>query len=69
MGVDVRHDGGNEIGFGKINDVLIKTLLESNNEEKTPCDGGIFSILPTGTLVIGSVRNRAWNAAMSDSER
>lgn len=50
-------DGGNEIGFGKIYDALIETMPELNNEEKTPCGGGIFSIVPTDTLVIGSTSN------------
>lgn len=50
-------DGGNEIGFGKIYDKLVETMPALNNTEKTPCGGGIFSVVPTGTLVIGSTSN------------
>lgn len=50
-------DGGNEIGFGKIYDQLIKTMPELNNSKTTPCGGGIFSVVPTGTLVVASTSN------------
>lgn len=50
-------DGGNEIGFGKIYDELIRQLPKLNNKDKTPCGGGIFSVVPTGTLVVGSTSN------------
>ncbi|MDN5925876.1 MAG: DUF4392 domain-containing protein [Hyphomicrobiales bacterium] len=50
-------DGGNEIGFGKIYEALKTRLPELNNESKTPCGGGIFSVVATGTLVIGSTSN------------
>lgn len=50
-------DGGNEIGFGKIYGQLVSTMPELHNTKKTPCGGGIFSVVPTGTLVIGSSSN------------
>lgn len=50
-------DGGNEIGFGKIYDALVESMPALNNTEKTRCGGGIFSVVPTGTLVIGSTSN------------
>ena len=50
-------DGGNEIGFGKIYDTLVAEMPGLHNAEKTACGGGIFSVVPTGTLVIGSTSN------------
>lgn len=50
-------DGGNEIGFGKIYDALVAALPELHNVGTTPCGGGVISVVPTGTLVIGSTSN------------
>ena len=50
-------DGGNEIGCGKIRDILIETLEEFNFAERTPCRGGIFSVVPTDVLVIATSSN------------
>lgn len=50
-------DGGNEIGFGKVYDTLVAEMPELHNAQTTPCGGGVFSVVPTGTLVIGSTSN------------
>ena len=50
-------DGGNEIGFGKVYDVLCARLPESNLKEKTECGGGIFTVVPADVLVVGTSSN------------
>ena len=50
-------DGGNEIGFGKVYDRLCALLPEFNLKEKTACGGGIFTVMPTGVLVVGTSSN------------
>ena len=50
-------DGGNEIGFGKIYDALVQGIPDVHNPQTTPCGGGVFSVVPTDTLVIGSTSN------------
>lgn len=50
-------DGGNEIGFGKIYDRLVAEMPDLHNAAKTPCGGGVFSVVPTGTLVVASTSN------------
>lgn len=50
-------DGGNEIGFGKVYDRLVAEMPELHNASKTPCGGGVMSVIPTDVLVIGSTSN------------
>lgn len=50
-------DGGNEIGFGKIHTELAAALPELDARERTPCGGGILSVVPTDVLVVGSTSN------------
>ena len=50
-------DGGNEIGCGKIRDIIIETLEKFNFADRTPCGGGIFSVVPTDVLVIATSSN------------
>ena len=52
-------DGGNEIGFGKVYDRLVAEMPDLHNAEKTPCGGGVISVVPTQTLVVGSTSNLA----------
>jgi D-glutamate cyclase len=48
-------DGGNEIGFGKIYQQVVTRLSDYALMDKA--DGGIFSVVPTDVLVIGSTSN------------
>jgi len=50
-------DGGNEIGFGKIYDALCARLPEHNLKDRTPCGGGVFSVVPTDVLVVATSSN------------
>jgi len=50
-------DGGNEIGFGRIYDTLCARMPEYNLKEKTACGGGIFTVMPTDVLVVGTSSN------------
>jgi hypothetical protein len=50
-------DGGNEIGCGKIHHIISDTLSELNYRDRTPCGGGIFSVVPTDCLVIATTSN------------
>lgn len=50
-------DGGNEIGCGKIHEIISQTLSELNYCDRTPCGGGVFSIVPTDVLVIATTSN------------
>lgn len=50
-------DGGNEIGFGKVHAELVKTMPDLNQAEKTPCGGGIISVVPTDVLVVATSSN------------
>ncbi len=50
-------DGGNEIGFGKVYDRLCARMPEYNLKEKTACGGGIFTVMPTDVLVVGTSSN------------
>jgi D-glutamate cyclase len=50
-------DGGNELGFGKVYDQLLKRLPGYTAADKTPCGGGVFSVVPADVLVIGSSSN------------
>ncbi len=43
--------------LGKIYDALVAEMPSLHNAETTPCGGGVFSVVPTGTLVIGSTSN------------
>lgn len=52
-------DGGNEIGCGKIHAVIAETLADLNFTDRTPCGGGVFSVVPTDVLVIGTSSNLA----------
>lgn len=50
-------DGGNEIGCGKIQSIISKTMADLNYCERTPCGGGVFSIVSTDVLVIATTSN------------
>lgn len=50
-------DGGNEVGFGKVRDTLLERIPEHNQEDKTPCGGGILSVVATDVLVFGTSSN------------
>ena len=50
-------DGGNEVGFGRIYDRLCALMPEFNLKEKTACGGGIFTVVPTDVLVVGTSSN------------
>ncbi len=50
-------DGGNEVGFGKIREELLRRAPEHNQPDKTPCGGGIFSALATDILVTATTSN------------
>ncbi|MEO3386391.1 glutamate cyclase domain-containing protein [Mesorhizobium sp. CAU 1741] len=50
-------DGGNEIGFGKVRDALMAAIPGHNQEQRTPCGGGIFSTVATDILVFGTSSN------------
>ena len=50
-------DGGNEIGFGNVHDVLTGTMPDLNKADITPCGGGIVSALPTDVLVVATSSN------------
>jgi hypothetical protein len=50
-------DGGNEIGFGKVHAELEKRLPEHTMAAVTPCGGGVFSVVPTDVLAVGTSSN------------
>jgi hypothetical protein len=50
-------DGGNEVGFGKVYDVLCARMPEFNLKDKTECGGGIFTVIPADVLVVGTSSN------------
>tara|TARA_B100000676_G_C17980683_1_gene788782 strand:- start:85 stop:1050 length:966 start_codon:yes stop_codon:yes gene_type:complete len=50
-------DGGNEVGFGKVYDVLCERMPEFNLKETTECGEGIFTIIPADALVVGTSSN------------
>ncbi len=50
-------DGGNEIGFGKVYDVLCKSMPEFNLKKKTKCGEGIFTVIPADVLMVGTSSN------------
>lgn len=50
-------DGGNEIGFGRVHAELEKRLPEHIMAAKTPCGGGVFSVVPTDVLAVGTSSN------------
>ena len=50
-------DGGNEVGFGKIYEALCARMPEHNLKEKTVCGGGIFTVMATDVLVVGTSSN------------
>ena len=50
-------DGGNEIGFGKVHAELEKRLPDHTMAAKTPCGGGVFSVVPTDVLAVGTSYN------------
>ncbi|WP_421998557.1 glutamate cyclase domain-containing protein [Reyranella sp.] len=50
-------DGGNEIGFGKVHAALEKRLPEHTMATTTPCGGGVFSVVPTDVLAVGTTSN------------
>jgi hypothetical protein len=50
-------DGGNEIGFGKVHVELEKRLPDHTMASTTPCGGGVFSVVPTDVLAVGTSSN------------
>ncbi|MEL0022013.1 MAG: glutamate cyclase domain-containing protein, partial [Rickettsiales bacterium] len=46
-----------ERGCGKIYHINSDTLAELNYRDRTPCGGGIFSVVPTDCLVIATTSN------------
>jgi len=50
-------DGGNEIGCGKIHAVISETMTDLNFVGRTPCGGGVFSVVPTDVLVVATTSN------------
>jgi hypothetical protein len=50
-------DGGNEIGFGKVHAELERRLPDHTMTSKTPCGGGVFSVVPTDVLAVGTSSN------------
>ena len=50
-------DGGNEIGFGKVHAELEKRLPDHTMAATTPCGGGVFSVVPTDVLAVGTSSN------------
>ena len=50
-------DGGNEIGFGKVHGELERRLPDHTMASVTPCGGGVFSVVPTDVLTVGSSSN------------
>lgn len=50
-------DGGNEIGFGRIIDRLEAEMPEFVFKDKTPCGGGVFSVVPADVLVVANSSN------------
>jgi len=50
-------DGGNEIGFGKVHAKLVETMPGLNLADRTPCGGGIVSVVPTDVLVMATSSN------------
>ncbi len=50
-------DGGNEIGFGRVHAELERRLPEHTMAHKTPCGGGVFSVVPTDVLAVGTSSN------------
>lgn len=50
-------DGGNEIGFGKVHAELERRLPNHAMAAKTPCGGGVFSVIPTDVLAVGTSSN------------
>ncbi len=50
-------DGGNEIGFGKVYNVLCERIPEFNLKETTECGEGIFTVIPADVLLVGTSSN------------
>lgn len=50
-------DGGNEIGYGKIRDTLIRELPDLNLADRTPCGGGIVCATDCDVLVVSNSSN------------
>lgn len=50
-------DGGNEIGFGKVHSALVEAMPDLNLADRTPCGGGIVSVVPTDVLVMATSSN------------
>ena len=50
-------DGGNEIGFGNIHRELSRDFAAHAAADKTPCGGGIFTVVETDVLVVASTSN------------
>ncbi|MBM3648991.1 MAG: DUF4392 domain-containing protein [Alphaproteobacteria bacterium] len=50
-------DGGNEVGFGKVHAELERRLPDHTMAATTPCGGGVFSVVPTDVLTVGTTSN------------
>lgn len=50
-------DGGNEIGFGNIHRELSRDWSAHAAADRTPCGGGIFTVVETDVLVVASTSN------------
>ncbi len=50
-------DGGNEIGFGRIVERLEAEMADFAFKDKTPCGGGVFSVVPADVLVVANSSN------------
>ena len=57
-------DGGNEIGFGNIYAELSENWTQYAAKDKTPCGGGIFTVVETDILVVASTSNLGAYAVM-----
>src|SRR5216683_597979 len=49
--------GDTEIGFGKVHGELEKRLPDHTMASTTPCGGGVFSVVPTDVLAVGTSSN------------
>lgn len=50
-------DGGNELGFGKVYEQLNQRLAEAAMADRTPCGGGVYSVVPADVLVVANSSN------------
>ncbi len=55
-------DGGNEIGFGNIHREMIEQLPHHAYRERTPCGGGVYSVVETDVLLVANTSNMGAHA-------